>query len=89
MEVELERKLAVPFAAVVLALIGAPLGIRKQRSTTGVGIGLSLLIIIIYYVGMSFMGVLGQNGQLEPQVAAWGANAGGLLVGLYLTLRSS
>ncbi len=89
MEVELERKLAVPFAAVVLAMIGAPLGIRRQRSTAGVGIGLSLLIIVFYYVGMSFLGVLGQNGQIEPLAAAWGCNAAGLLVGLYLTWRSS
>jgi lipopolysaccharide export system permease protein len=89
LEVELERKLAVPFAALVLALVGAPLGIRRQRSTAGVGIGLSLLIIIIYYMGMSFLGVLGENGQIAPRQAAWGCNVGGLLVGLYLTWRSS
>lgn len=89
LEVELERKLAVPFAAVVLATIGAPLGIRRQRSTAGVGIGLSLLIIITYYIGMSFLGVLGQNGTLRPAEAAWGCNVAGLLVGLVLTWRRS
>lgn len=89
LEVELERKLAVPFAAVVLALIGAPLGIRRQRSTAGVGIGLSLLIIIGYYIGMSFLGVLGQNGAISPLAAAWGCNVAGLLVGIFLTWRSS
>jgi lipopolysaccharide export system permease protein len=89
LEVQLEQKLAIPFAAVVLALIGAPLGIRRQRSTAGVGIGLSLLIIIVYYVGMSFLGVLGQNGQMGPVEAAWGCNVAGLLAGLFLTLRSS
>ncbi|MGV3721786.1 MAG: LptF/LptG family permease, partial [Actinomycetota bacterium] len=89
LEVDLERKLAVPFAALVFALIGAPLGIRKQRSTTGVGIGLSVLIIIAYYIGMSFLGVLGQNGKLGATEAAWGCNAAGLLVGLLLIWRSS
>ncbi|HTE18488.1 MAG TPA: LptF/LptG family permease [Armatimonadota bacterium] len=89
LEVEKERKLAVPFSALVLALVGAPLGIRKQRSTTGVGIGLSLLIIIFYYIGMSALGVLGQNGQIEAKEAAWGCNVAGLLVGLFLTWRSS
>ena len=89
LEVERERKLAVPFAAVVLALIGAPLGIRRQRSTAGVGIGLSLLIIVAYYIGMGFLGALGENGQVGPVEAAWGCNAIGLLVGLYLTWRSS
>jgi lipopolysaccharide export system permease protein len=89
MEVEMERKLSVPFAALVLAMIGAPLGIRKQRSTAGVGIGLSLLIIMTYYMGMGSLGVLGTNGVLEPLVAAWGCNVAGLLVGLFLTWRSS
>jgi lipopolysaccharide export system permease protein len=89
LQVELERKLSVPFAAVVLALIGAPLGIRRQRSTAGVGIGLSLLIIIAYYIGMSFLGVLGQSGTLSPVEAAWGCNVAGLVVGIFLTWRSS
>jgi lipopolysaccharide export system permease protein len=89
LEVELERKLAIPFAAVVLAMIGAPLGIRRSRSTTGVGIGLSLLIIILYYVGMSALGALGENGVVGAREAAWGCNVVGLLVGLFLTWRSS
>lgn len=89
LEVEAERKLALPFAALVLALVGAPLGIRRQRSGTGVGVGLSLLIIVAYYVGMSFLGVLGQNGKMDPLAAAWGCNVVGLLGGLYLTWRAS
>jgi len=89
LRVEMERKLAVPFTALVLALIGAPLGIRKQRSTAGVGIGLSLLIIIFFYMGMGFLAALGQNGQITPLEAAWGCNVVGLLVGLFLTWRSS
>jgi lipopolysaccharide export system permease protein len=89
LEVEMERKLAIPFAALVLACIGAPLGIRRQRSTAGVGIGLSLLIIIIYYIGMGVLGALGQNGQIGALEAAWGCNVVGLLVGLFLTWRSS
>jgi lipopolysaccharide export LptBFGC system permease protein LptF len=50
---------------------------------------LSLLIIIFYYIGMSALGVLGQNGQIEAKEAAWGCNVAGLLVGLFLTWRSS
>ena len=89
LEVEMERKLAIPFAALVLAMVGAPLGIRKQRSTTGVGIGLSLLIIILYYVGMSALGALGESGSIGAREAAWGCNVAGLVVGLFLPWRSS
>lgn len=89
MRVELQRKLSVPFAAVILALIGASLGIRRQRSTAGVGIGLSLLIIIIYYIAMSVFGVMGENGKLGTREAAWACNVIGLFAGLFLAWRSS
>lgn len=89
LDVELERKLSIPFAAVVFAMVGAALGIRRQRSTAGVGIGLSLIIIVAYYVGMSCLGVLGQNGQISALAAAWGCNVAGLVIGLFLTWRTS
>ncbi len=89
LSVALEQKISVPFAALVLALIGAPLGIRRQRSTAAVGTGLSILIITAYYIGMSALSVFGQNGQITPLTAAWGCNVAGLLLGLYLTWRSS
>jgi lipopolysaccharide export system permease protein len=89
LEVAAEQKLAIPFAALVMALIGPPLAIRRQRAATSVGIGLSLLVIILYYVGMGFLGVLGTNGQVEPVVAAWGCNFVACALGLLLAWRSS
>jgi lipopolysaccharide export system permease protein len=89
LQVSLERKLAIPFTALIFALVGAPLGIRRQRSTAGVGIGLSLLIVVVYYAGMSLLGVLGESGQVTPLEAAWGCNAVGLAAGLFLTWRAS
>ena len=80
-------RLAVPWASVVLALVGAALGVRPQRSGSGsgVGLGLSVVIVFAYYVIMSFCQSLGQGGYLPPVVAAWSPNviflvAGGALV---------
>jgi len=89
LEVAAEQKLAIPFAALVMALIGPPLAVRRQRAATSVGIGLSLLVIILYYVGMGFLGVLGTNRQLEPVVAAWGCNLAGCALGVFLAWRSA
>lgn len=89
MEVMAEQKLSIPFAALILALVGAPLGIRRQRSTAGVGVGLSLLVIVIYYFGMAFSSVMGTNGQMDPISAAWATNVVGLFFGLFLAWRSS
>lgn len=90
LEVECERKLAIPFAAVVLALVGSSLGIRRQRTSAPVvGVGLSLLIILVYYIGISFFGVLGEGGKLPPIQAAWACNVIGLFLGLGLAWRST
>jgi len=88
-EVQREQKLAIPFAALVFAMIGTPLGIRKQRTSAGFGVGLSVLIILFYYAALTSFSVFGQNGQIDPIAAAWGANVLGLVVGLFLTWRKS
>lgn len=68
------QRLAVPFAAVVFALLGASMGIRPQRASPGVGLGVSILVIFAYYVVMFVAMALGQTGQLAPWLAAWAPN---------------
>ncbi len=68
--------LAVPWASVVLALIGAALGVRPQRrGGMGMGFGLSVLIVFAYYVVMSMCRALGESGRIVPFLAAWLPNA--------------
>ncbi len=86
---ELALRLAVPWAALGLALIGLPLGIRPQRTSTGVGLGLSLAIILVYYIVISLMRILGQQGALPPHVADWIPNVLLYTIGLGLLLNSS
>ena len=74
------QRLAVPFAAVVFALLGASMGIRPQRQSASVGLGVSILVIFAYYVVMFVAMALGQTQQLPPWLAAWAPNllCGGL-----------
>jgi len=89
LQVGLHRKLAIPAAAFVFALIGAPLAIRDRRGGTALGIGLSLLIIALYYIAFSVTVVMGENGQLPPALAGWFADGVGLLVGAILTWKAA
>ncbi|MBI3912250.1 MAG: LptF/LptG family permease [Armatimonadetes bacterium] len=89
MEVERHRKLADPFICLVFALIGTPLGIRRQRGGTAVGLGLSILIVFGFYLLWSSARVLGENGTLPPLAASWVANGVGFLVGLGFTWRAT
>lgn len=71
LQVLFHQRLAVPFAAVVFTLLGAGMGIRPQRSSAGVGLGVSILVIFAYYVLMFLGMAMGQTGALPPALAAW------------------
>lgn len=85
----LHLRISVPFACIVLALVGAALGSRPQRSGSSVGLGISVIIVFVYYVIMSFTQSLGEAGYLPPFIAAWIANAIFLSVGAWLSVRAN
>jgi lipopolysaccharide export system permease protein len=72
---KLAFKLSIPFTPFFFALIALPLAIRPQRSTSAVGMGIALLIVIAFYVVMSICQKAGTAGALPPVVAAWVPNA--------------
>lgn len=87
-EVELNQRFSVPFAAVVFALMGAPLGVRRQRTSSSMGAGLSVLIIFVYYVLWTYLGTLGRGDALDPFLAAWIPNMAGIAAGVIFLQRA-
>ena len=81
--------LALPWAAFGFALIGVPLAVRPKRTTTGIGLGISLAIILVYYVVFNSLRVLGEQGALPPLLAAWLPNLILYGVGVGLLLDTS
>jgi lipopolysaccharide export system permease protein len=86
---EIQRRFSIPLASFIFALIGAPLGVQKQRSSSSIGFGVSVVIIFLYYAVMTFTGALGRGHVLPPVVAVWIPNIIALAVGLYLIRRAS
>lgn len=82
-------RIAIPWACMILSLVGAALGSRPQRSGSSVGLGLSVIIVFVYYVIMSFSKSLGEAAYLPPVIAAWLPNASFLSVGVYLCGRAN
>ncbi|MBI2876903.1 MAG: LPS export ABC transporter permease LptF [Candidatus Tectomicrobia bacterium] len=81
---ELHKKFTTPYACLILGLIGAPLGIRNQRSGRSGGFALSALLLFCYYL-FSLMGEgLAEKGSLPPLVALWGPNLLWTLAGGYI-----
>jgi lipopolysaccharide export system permease protein len=84
--VEAARKYAIPFACLVFAALGVPLGIQPSRSVHSRGFSLSLVLIFLYYLLLTFGQNLGERGALPPLVAVWLPNA--VLAGVAAVLLS-
>lgn len=83
------QRFTIPIASFVFALVGAPLGLQKQRSSSSIGFGLSVIIIFVYYGVMTFTGALGKGGALPPLVAAAIPDTLGIIAGLWLNWKVS
>ncbi len=65
-------KFATPLVAIAMLLIGAPLGVRPQRTASaGLAMGISLMVILAYYLGWTFCAQWGKGGGQMPIVAAY------------------
>lgn len=84
-EVEKHKRLALPFACVILALLAAPLGLQVHRGGGRGGIGLGIMLIMVNYVLLMFGESLGREGKLPPVFAMWMPNfVMGLLAAIFL-----
>jgi lipopolysaccharide export system permease protein len=82
-------RISIPWACVVLVLVGAAVGSRPQKSSSGVGLGLSIVIVFCYYVIMSLCRSMGEVNFVPGIVAAWIPNTVFLVVGVVLIRRAN
>lgn len=86
-DVEVARRNALPFASFCFTIIGAPLGINRQRSGRGVGFGWSVVITFAYWVGLQVASVVARNGAVSADIVLAIPNLICIVVGLYLIRR--
>ncbi len=72
MRVRIQEKFTLPMACIVFALIGSSLGSKpNSRTSRSQGFGLSVILILLYYVLSFGFSSLGVKGTFAPFVAAW------------------
>ena len=86
LRVQLHRKLSFPLVSLVMTLIGIPFAFVVGRRGALYGVGLSILIAIVYWTVLSVFEALGNNALLPPLLAAWAPNLLFGATGLYLML---
>lgn len=69
--VERAQKLAIPVAALIIVLFGAPLATSAPRGGAAYGVGISLAVTIVYLMLFKVAGAAGTTGTLPPALAAW------------------
>jgi len=89
LQIQFYLKGAVPFSCLVFALLGAPLGLSPQRSSSSIGLGLSVLIVFFYYFLTFVTMAIGELRLISPIAAAWLPNiiTGG--VGVFILYKSA
>lgn len=81
---EINKKLAFSFSSFAFVIIGLPLAIWTRRREKFVGVGLSILVFLAYYILFLVGEVLSMKGFLYPGVCLWLANFVLIFAGLIL-----
>ncbi|MCE5313441.1 LptF/LptG family permease, partial [bacterium] len=89
LDVDRWNKLALPVSSLVFALLAAPLAIRPSRSGSSVGFGLSILLILIYWIIWRYTSSLAVQGDIAPIVGAFTADVLGVAAGIVLLKRAA
>ncbi len=86
LKVQLQRKLAFPMVGVIMTLLGIPFAFVVARRGALYGIGVSIVIGIVYWACLGVFEALGNNALLPAMLAAWAPNLIFGSAGLYLLL---
>ncbi|HET7290901.1 MAG TPA: LPS export ABC transporter permease LptF [Vicinamibacteria bacterium] len=86
LRVQLHRKPAFPLVGIVMTLIGIPFAFVVGRRGALYGIGISIVIAMVYWACLAIFENLGNNALLPPLLAAWAPNLLFGAAGLYLML---
>ena len=84
--VQLQRKVAFPMVGLVMTLLAVPFSFVVARRGALYGIGIAIIMAIVYWAVLSGFEAFGNNAYLHPALAAWAPNLLFGAAGLYLIL---
>ena len=85
--IELHQRLTMPFACLVLALAGIPLGLSSRRRGKSPAVVLTVALAFVYYISLIGAISMARQRTLPVEVAMWLPTVGFALLGVYLLAR--
>lgn len=71
LEIEKHKRIAFPFATIVLTFIGVAIASRKVRGGIGLHLGVGLALSFTFIMFMKVTQTFSTNGGLDPMIAMW------------------
>ncbi len=85
--VKLYAKTSWPFISVVMAMIALPFAFRVGKRGALYGVGIALVVGIVYWMVFAIFTKFGEVGNIPPLLSAWSANILFAIAALYLFLQ--
>jgi lipopolysaccharide export system permease protein len=86
---EIQRKFVLAAAAMLLGLVGVPLGMQRNRAVRSRSLMVTAVVILAYYFLLTGAMTIVRRQILSPVLGMWCPNAALLLAGIYLCRRVS
>ncbi len=87
-QIEKNTRIAVPFSAFILTLIGVSLSSRKVRGGIGLKIGIGVALSFSYILFLRFSEMFVHAGTLPPEIALWLPNVLYAIVAVVLYIQA-
>lgn len=87
-EVEYHKRIAMPFAAFILTLIGASLSSQKRKGGMGLSLGVGLALSFAYIMFQTVSSTFATNAGFPPMLAVWMPNLLFLVIAFILYKRT-
>jgi LPS export ABC transporter permease LptG/LPS export ABC transporter permease LptF len=86
--IEFHRRLALPTACFVFAMVGIPLGLSSKKGGKSSGFVITILLVFLYY-SISLIGVsFARQGHISPAAGVWLADLVFFVGGIFLLWQS-
>ncbi len=86
--VQIQRRIAFPFAALVLAFLSVPLGIRPLRSGRSAGALTAIGVMALYWCLFTAAEISAESGLLPPVLALWSPNFAVTALGFFMLRKT-
>ncbi len=85
--VEIHKKIAIPFGALLFVFIGAPIGLLTRKGNLGVAAVISALVFTFYWIGIIQGEKLADRLIISPGWGMWGINLIYAVFGILLMVK--